>query len=220
MNPIYTATAHSTGTVATATSRSDDGFIDLDLRIPKEMGGSGGATNPEELFAAGYAACFHSATEVGSRPAEARRGRHPGLRQHRHRPSSTTVDSALKPPSSCTPPNSTRPRRSPWQRPPTRCARTPMPPGATSRSRSPSSNERIGEAPGASPADCGGYLLRGSLRQSEDALGDLVAGDLRRPARRSTWHGWRVATCRRTSRPLRRNASSLPTRSACKAARR
>ena len=38
--------------------------MDLDLRIPKEMGGAGGATNPEQLFAAGYAACFHSAIKV------------------------------------------------------------------------------------------------------------------------------------------------------------
>jgi osmotically inducible protein OsmC len=41
--------------------RSADGFIDLQVAIPKEMGGPGGKTNPEELFAAGYAACFHSA---------------------------------------------------------------------------------------------------------------------------------------------------------------
>jgi Ohr subfamily peroxiredoxin len=64
MNPVYTATAHSTGDGRNGHARSDDGFIDLDLRIPKEMGGPGGGTNPEELFAAGYAACFHSALKV------------------------------------------------------------------------------------------------------------------------------------------------------------
>ena len=64
MNPIYTATAHSTGDGRNGHARSDDGFIDLDLRIPKEMGGPGGGTNPEELFAAGYAACFHSALKL------------------------------------------------------------------------------------------------------------------------------------------------------------
>ena len=64
MNPIYTATAHSTGDGRNGHARSDDGFIDLDLRIPKEMGGPGGGTNPEELFAAGYAACFHSAMKL------------------------------------------------------------------------------------------------------------------------------------------------------------
>ncbi|HEY3842529.1 MAG TPA: organic hydroperoxide resistance protein [Acidimicrobiales bacterium] len=64
MNVLYTATAHATGDGRNGHARSDDGFVDLDLRIPKEMGGQGGATNPEELFAAGYAACFHSALKV------------------------------------------------------------------------------------------------------------------------------------------------------------
>jgi len=64
MNPIYTATAHSTGDGRNGHVISDAGFVDLDLRIPKEMGGPGGATNPEELFAAGYAACFHSAMKL------------------------------------------------------------------------------------------------------------------------------------------------------------
>jgi lipoyl-dependent peroxiredoxin len=41
--------------------KSDDGILDLQVRIPKEMGGAGGATNPEQLFAGGYAACFDSA---------------------------------------------------------------------------------------------------------------------------------------------------------------
>jgi Ohr subfamily peroxiredoxin len=40
---------------------SDDGLIKLDLRLPKEMGGNGGGSNPEQLFAAGYAACFEGA---------------------------------------------------------------------------------------------------------------------------------------------------------------
>ena len=59
---IYTASATSTGDGRTGHVRSSDGVLDLDLAVPKEMGGTGGAlTNPEELFAAGYAACFHSA---------------------------------------------------------------------------------------------------------------------------------------------------------------
>ncbi len=41
--------------------RSSDGVLDLDVRPPKELGGPGGATNPEQLFAAGYSACFQSA---------------------------------------------------------------------------------------------------------------------------------------------------------------
>jgi Ohr subfamily peroxiredoxin len=41
--------------------RSSDGLLDFDLAKPTEMGGRGGAPNPEMLFAAGYAACFHNA---------------------------------------------------------------------------------------------------------------------------------------------------------------
>ena len=40
------------------TIRSEDGILDMPLALPKELGGNGGATNPEQLFAAGYAACF------------------------------------------------------------------------------------------------------------------------------------------------------------------
>ena len=43
------------------TVRSDDGLLDLPLAMPRELGGTGGATNPEQLFAAGYAACFENA---------------------------------------------------------------------------------------------------------------------------------------------------------------
>jgi lipoyl-dependent peroxiredoxin len=41
--------------------KSDDGIIDMKVTPPKAMGGPGGATNPEQLFAAGYSACFGSA---------------------------------------------------------------------------------------------------------------------------------------------------------------
>jgi Ohr subfamily peroxiredoxin len=61
MDVLYTATAHATGDGRNGHATSDDGILDVDVRIPKEMGGPGGATNPEQLFAAGYAACFHSA---------------------------------------------------------------------------------------------------------------------------------------------------------------
>ena len=47
--------------------RSSDGTLDLDLRPPVEMGGPGGGTNPEQLFALGYAACFQSAMGVVGR---------------------------------------------------------------------------------------------------------------------------------------------------------
>lgn len=62
----YTASAAATGGRA-GHARSSDGFIDLDLRPPVEMGGPGGATNPEQLFAAGYAACFQGALGVAGR---------------------------------------------------------------------------------------------------------------------------------------------------------
>ena len=64
MDILYTATAHATGDGRNGHALSDDGILDLDLRMPKELGGPGGATNPEQLFAAGYAACFHSAMKV------------------------------------------------------------------------------------------------------------------------------------------------------------
>ncbi len=64
MNVLYTAIAHATGDGRNGHARSEDGLLDLDLRIPTEMGGAGGAANPELLFAAGYAACFHSALKV------------------------------------------------------------------------------------------------------------------------------------------------------------
>ncbi|MFD7022381.1 organic hydroperoxide resistance protein [Promicromonospora sukumoe] len=59
---IYTAVATSTGDGrAGGRAVSDDGLLDLKLAIPADMGGPGGATNPEQLFAAGWASCFHSA---------------------------------------------------------------------------------------------------------------------------------------------------------------
>ena len=61
MDILYTAVAHATGEGRNGHAATDDGVLDVDLAIPKELGGPGGATNPEELFAAGYAACFHSA---------------------------------------------------------------------------------------------------------------------------------------------------------------
>ena len=67
--PLYTAKATATGGRA-GHATSDDGILDVDLRPPKEMGGPGGATNPEQLFAAGYAACFQSALGVVGRRAK------------------------------------------------------------------------------------------------------------------------------------------------------
>jgi Ohr subfamily peroxiredoxin len=57
---LYTATATAKGG-REGHVRSSDGLVDIDLRPPKEMGGAGGGSNPEQLFAAGYAACFEGA---------------------------------------------------------------------------------------------------------------------------------------------------------------
>jgi lipoyl-dependent peroxiredoxin len=56
----YTAEAHVTGGRADGHGRTSDGSLDVDLRVPEAMGGSGGGVNPEQLFAIGYAACFES----------------------------------------------------------------------------------------------------------------------------------------------------------------
>ncbi|GAA2088300.1 organic hydroperoxide resistance protein [Aeromicrobium tamlense] len=61
MKPLYTASAVATGDGRNGHVESTDGILIADVRAPKELGGAGGATNPEQLFAAGYAACFHSA---------------------------------------------------------------------------------------------------------------------------------------------------------------
>ncbi|WP_110239236.1 organic hydroperoxide resistance protein [Nocardioides gilvus] len=61
MTPLYTATAVSTGEGRNGHVETTDGLLVADVRTPEAMGGPGGATNPEQLFAAGYAACFHSA---------------------------------------------------------------------------------------------------------------------------------------------------------------
>ena len=68
MATLYTASSTATGDARNGHVRSTDGVLDLDLAVPKEMGGPGGAlTNPEQLFSAGYAACFHSALKLVAR---------------------------------------------------------------------------------------------------------------------------------------------------------
>ena len=69
MKILYTAKATATGDGRDGKVRSSDGRLDLELAVPAEMGGAGGATNPEQLFAAGYAACFHSALKLVARKA-------------------------------------------------------------------------------------------------------------------------------------------------------
>jgi osmotically inducible protein OsmC len=71
---LYTAKAHVTGGRAEGHGRSSDGALEVDLRLPAEMGGAGGGTNPEQLFAVGYAACFEGALGVVARRAKAETG--------------------------------------------------------------------------------------------------------------------------------------------------
>jgi lipoyl-dependent peroxiredoxin len=63
---LYTAEAHVTGG-RDGHGRTSDGALEVDLRRPPEVGGEGGGTNPEQLFAVGYAACFESALGVVAR---------------------------------------------------------------------------------------------------------------------------------------------------------
>src|SRR5882757_8639976 len=71
---IYTAEATVTGGRANGHGRTSDGALDVQLRSPKEMGGEGGGTNPEELFAVGYAVCFEGALGVVGRRERAEVG--------------------------------------------------------------------------------------------------------------------------------------------------
>jgi osmotically inducible protein OsmC len=84
---IYTAGAHVTGGRADGHGKASDGELEVDLRLPTEMGGQGGGTNPEELFAVGYAACFEGALgavarreklEVGDVAIDSKVSLHPG----------------------------------------------------------------------------------------------------------------------------------------------
>ncbi|NYF54230.1 Ohr subfamily peroxiredoxin [Micromonospora purpureochromogenes] len=71
MQVLYTASALASGDGRDGHVRTSDGTVEVDLAVPKEMGGAGGAANPEQLFAAGYAACFHSALRLVARRAKA-----------------------------------------------------------------------------------------------------------------------------------------------------
>jgi lipoyl-dependent peroxiredoxin len=79
---VYTARAKAVGG-RVGTARSDDGQIDLKLDRPVEMGGKGNGTNPEQLFAAGYAACFIGALRVVAG------------KRHIRVPEDVTIDSAV-----------------------------------------------------------------------------------------------------------------------------
>ncbi|WP_431240815.1 organic hydroperoxide resistance protein [Mycolicibacterium aichiense] len=71
MKVLYTAEALATGDGRDGHGRTSDGKVDVDLSIQKELGGTGIGTNPEELFAVGYAACYHSALRLVGRQEKA-----------------------------------------------------------------------------------------------------------------------------------------------------
>ncbi|HYJ20424.1 MAG TPA: organic hydroperoxide resistance protein [Solirubrobacterales bacterium] len=71
---LYTAEAHVTGGRADGHGRTSDGALEVDLRTPPELGGAGGGTNPEQLFAVGYAACFEGALAAVARRQKAEVG--------------------------------------------------------------------------------------------------------------------------------------------------
>jgi len=74
INALYTASATATGG-RNGQVISSDNVLELEVRTPKELGGSGGAyTNPEQLFAAGYSACFDSALSLVIRGAKVKTG--------------------------------------------------------------------------------------------------------------------------------------------------
>src|ERR1700744_1875183 len=63
MKTLYQTTVTSTGG-RTGSIKSEDGILSVEVRCPAEMGGQPGYTNPEQLFAGGYAACFNSALGI------------------------------------------------------------------------------------------------------------------------------------------------------------
>ncbi|MEU0036346.1 Ohr family peroxiredoxin [Streptomyces sp. NPDC006333] len=72
--PLYTTTVTVSGGTArhgraSGRARSADGVLDLDLGMPAELGGDGRGTNPEQLFAAGFATCFHGTLSLVARHA-------------------------------------------------------------------------------------------------------------------------------------------------------
>ncbi len=70
MTALYSTKARVSGG-RQGRAKSEDGLLSLSLAMPRELGGAGGATNPEQLFAAGYAACFESALRLVARKRKA-----------------------------------------------------------------------------------------------------------------------------------------------------
>lgn len=70
MKVLYTAEAQVTGGRDEGHARTSDGSLEVDVRVPAELGGPGGGTNPEQLFAIGFASCFESALKLVARRAK------------------------------------------------------------------------------------------------------------------------------------------------------
>ena len=64
---LYTAEATVTGGRKEGHGRTSDGNLEVDIKIPAQLGGDGTGTNPEQLFAVGYASCFESAVQLVAR---------------------------------------------------------------------------------------------------------------------------------------------------------
>ncbi len=129
---LYTADATVTGGRADGHGRSSDGALEVALRPPKELGGDGAGTNPEQLFAVGYAACFESALGVIARREKAETGDVSIDSRVSLLPDekggfvlAVELDVTLPQVGDAEPPQS-------WSRPRTRCVRTRTRPGATS----------------------------------------------------------------------------------------
>ncbi|MFF6987458.1 Ohr family peroxiredoxin [Streptomyces sp. NPDC010273] len=133
MPTLYTTEALSAGDGRNGEVRSLDGVLDELLAVPKEMGGPGGdRTNPEQLFAAGYAACFHN----GLRVIAGEQGVQLADSTAHSKVSLLTRDAGvftLAMTLSAHLPGLSGPPPSSWSRPRTSCARTPTPPAAISR---------------------------------------------------------------------------------------
>jgi osmotically inducible protein OsmC len=71
---LYTAEARVTGARDKGHGKTSDGALEVDLRLPTDMGGQGGGTNPEQLFAVGYASCFESALGAVARRSKVETG--------------------------------------------------------------------------------------------------------------------------------------------------
>ncbi len=71
---LYTAEAEVTGGRMEGHGRTSDGALEVDIRIPEALGGPGGGTNPEQLFAVGFASCFESSLAVVARRAKVEAG--------------------------------------------------------------------------------------------------------------------------------------------------